>query len=487
MSKEDRDNGVANFTSQHIPATANTGAVATMGLDLQDDKVIPRKRVISWALWDWATQPFNTVLLTFVWVPSFLTSHFFLAPEIAAQGLQADGSYIKCDSSAAGNAYCDGIGQLAANLGWGITAAGILIALLAPVMGQRADAAGRQKLQLAIFTGLLVLCQFGLFFVDAGQQWFLLGVSLIAIGSVVSEIAGVNYNALLVSVSNKRTVGKVSGLGWGFGYLGGIVALAIVVGAILGGLLNGESAFTFRIVALGCTIWTIVFAIPILLNVPEPLSLGVVKKVNFFASYIELVKSVIRLWHETRPTFWFLLASAVYRDGLAAVFTFGSVIAGAVFGFGFTDLVIFGIVLNLVAGLSTILAGRLDDRIGPKPVIMFAIGGLIVCTLIVFFAADLGKPLFWAVGIVLAAFVGPAQASSRSFLARVTPAGREGEIFGLYATTGRAASWMASMLWGIFIGLAASQILYGILGITLVLAVGFVLLAFVRAPVHTRA
>ncbi|MBX3091697.1 MAG: MFS transporter [Cryobacterium sp.] len=487
MTNETPDSEVAAPTSLTVPVAANTGAIAAVGLDLQEGKVIPRKQVLSWALWDWATQPFNTVLLTFVWVPSFLTSHFFLAADVAAQGLQADGSYIKCDSAAAGNAYCDGIGQLAANLGWGITAAGILIALLAPVMGQRADAAGRQKLQLAIFTGLLVLCQFGLFFVDEGQQWFLLGVSLIAIGSVVSEIAGVNYNALLVSVSTRKTVGKVSGLGWGFGYLGGIVALAVVVGAIVGGLLDGNVAWTFRIVALGCTIWTIVFAIPILLNVPEPVSLGVVRKVNFFASYIELAKSIARLWKETRPTFWFLLASAVYRDGLAAVFTFGSVIAGAVFGFDFIDLVIFGIVLNLVAGLSTILSGRLDDRIGPKPVILFAIGGLVVCTLTVFFAAELGKPLFWVVGIILAMFVGPAQSSSRSFLARVTPAGREGEIFGLYATTGRAASWMASLLWGIFIAIAANQILYGILGITLVLVVGFVLLVFVRAPEHARA
>lgn len=487
MSKETPNNGVAAPTSKSVPATANTGAIAAMGLDLQGDTPIPRKRIFSWALWDWATQPFNTVLLTFVWVPSFLTSHFFLADEIAAQGRQADGSFIKCDASAAGNAYCDGIGQLATNLGWAITAAGVLIALLAPVMGQRADAAGRQKLQLAVFTGLLVLSQFGLFFVDGGAEWFLLGVSLIAFGSVVSEIAGVNYNALLVSVSTRKTVGKVSGLGWGFGYLGGIVALAIVVGAILGGVLDGDSAWTFRIVALGCTVWTIIFAIPILLNVPEPISLGVVKKVSFFRGYVELVKSVIRLWHETRPTFWFLLASAVYRDGLAAVFTFGSVIAGTVFGFGFTDLVIFGIVLNLVAGLSTILSGRLDDRVGPKPVIMFAIGGLIVCTLTVFFAADLGKPMFWVVGIILAALVGPAQASSRSCLARVTPAGREGEIFGLYATTGRAASWMASLLWGVFIALAASQILYGILGITVILAIGFVLLAFVKAPAHSRA
>src|SRR5690606_4189151 len=156
-------------------------------------------------------------------------------------------------------------------------------------------------------------------------------------------------------------------------------------------------------------------------------------------------------------------------------------------GFGFTDLVIFGIVLNVVAGVSTILAGRLDDHFGPKPVILFTIAGLVVCCLTVFFGAALGSGLFWAAGIVLAAFVGPAQAASRSFLARVTPAGQEGEIFGLYATTGRAAGWMASLLWSVFIVLAANQTLYGILGIALVLAVGFVLLCFVKAPARVAA
>ena len=105
-----------------------------------------------------------------------------------------------------------------------------------------------------------------------------------------------------------------------------------------------------------------------------------------------------------------------------------------------------------------------------------------LCTLTVFFFAELGAGLFWGAGIVLAMFVGPAQAASRSFLARVTPAGKEGEVFGLYATTGRAAGWMASLLWGVFIAIAASQTLYGILGISLVLFVGGVLLTFVKSP-----
>ena len=470
-------------TSKKIPVAANTLAVGVVGLDLQADRVVPRKRVLAWALWDWATQPFNSVILTFVWVPSFLTSYFFLDPVTAASGVLADGSRLDCDTAAnAATAYCGGLGALAVQLGWGITVAGFLIALLAPVLGQRADAGGRQKRQLAIFTGLLILAQVGMFFVDGTPDFFWLGVSLIAIGSVFSEIANVSYNALLISVANPRNVGKVSGLGWGFGYLGGILALAIVVGLILSGVLDGTNPLTFQLIGLGAAVWTTLFVIPIFLLVPEPPKLREIEQVNFFRGYVELFRSIARLWKTARHTFWFLLASAVYRDGLSAVFTFGAVIAGQVFGFGFTDLVIFGIALNLVAGISTILSGRLDDRFGPKPVILIAIGGLVVCCLVVFFGAPLGQPLFWAAGIVLAIFVGPAQAASRSFLARVTPAGYEGEIFGLYATTGRATGWMASLLWGVFIALAANQTLYGILGIATVLAIGFVLLWFVRAP-----
>ncbi len=477
------DTGVPKKTTKKIPVAANTLAVGVIGLDLQIDKTVPRKKVFAWAFWDWATQPFNTVILTFVWVPSFLTSAFFLPASLAASGIGPDGDYIDCDTPAnAATAFCGGLGELASQLAWGIAAAGILIALLAPVLGQRADAGGRQKLQLGVFTALLVIAQLGLFFVEGTPDFFWFGVTLIAVGSVFGEIANVSYNALLVSVANPRNVGRVSGLGWGFGYIGGIIALAIVVGLILGGVLDGEQGITFQLVGLGAAIWTVIFVIPIFLSVPEPPKLREIEQVNFFRGYVELFRSIRRLWKTARHTFWFLLASAVYRDGLSAVFVFGTVVAGQVFGFGFTDLVIFGIVLNLVAGVSTIIAGRFDDRFGPKPVILLAIGGIVVACLVVFFGASLGKPLFWVAGIGLAAFVGPAQAASRSFLARVTPAGYEGEIFGLYATTGRAAGWMAQTLVAVFIAVAANQTLYGILGIAVILAVGFALLWFVRPP-----
>jgi UMF1 family MFS transporter len=217
--------------------------------------------------------------------------------------------------------------------------------------------------------------------------------------------------------------------------------------------------------------------------VPEP-SLGrPERKVGFFRSYALLVTDIRGLYRdsETRPTFWYLLSSAVFRDGLGGVFAFGAIIGTAVFKFGTQDIIIFGIAANLIAGVSTILAGRLDDRVGPKRIILASIGSMIVAGLAVFLLRDGGAMVFWVGGLILCAFVGPAQAAARSFLARVTPAGREGEIFGLYATTGRAASWMASGAWTLLIVLT-SQTAYGILGIMVVLIAGFLLLLPVKAP-----
>jgi UMF1 family MFS transporter len=290
---------------------------------------------------------------------------------------------------------------------------------------------------------------------------------------------------MLIGIANPKNVGRISGLGWGFGYLGGIIALVIVV--LLDTFdwfdMSTDNGLAYRLIAVGCAVWAIVFSIPIFLNVPEP-SLGrPERKVGFFRSYVLLVQDVIGLYRDpqTRSTFWYLLASAVFRDGLGGVFAFGAIIGTAVFRFGTQDIIVFGIAANLVAGVSTIIAGRLDDRLGPKRIILGSIGSMIVAGLAVFLLRDAGSLVFWIGGLVLCAFVGPAQAAARSFLARVTPAGREGEIFGLYATTGRAASWMASAAWTVLI-VATSQTAYGILGIVIVLIIGFLLLLPVKAP-----
>lgn len=453
-------------------ATANSGAVGVIGLDLRGETPAPKKQVYSWALWDWATQPFNTVILTFVFTALYLVGEGFLPADIA-------------ELDASDPARMAAEADLASGLGLGSTIAALGILLLAPVLGQRADAAGRQKLWLGIGTGALVFCMLGLWFVEPTPSLFWLGVALISAGSVFGEIAAVNSNAMLIGIANQKNVGRISGLGWGFGYIGGILALVIVV--VLDTFdwfgMSTDNGLAYRLIAVGCAVWTIIFSIPIFLNVPEP-SLGrPERKVGFFRSYALLVKDVAGLYRdpETRPTFWYLLSSAVFRDGLGGVFAFGAIIGTAVFRFETQEIIIFGIAANLIAGVSTILAGRLDDRLGPKRIILASIGSMVVAGLAVFFLRDGGAMVFWIGGLILCAFVGPAQAAARSFLARVTPAGREGEIFGLYATTGRAASWIASGAWTVLI-VMTSQTAYGILGIVLVLILGFLLLLPVKAP-----
>ncbi|GAB4085473.1 MFS transporter [Myceligenerans cantabricum] len=445
-------------------------AAPTTGLERQADTEIPRKRVLAWALWDWGTQPFNTVILTFVFTALYLTTESFLAPEIIQAGQGSP-------------AYERGLADLTSGLGLWTTLAGVLIAVLAPVLGQRADASGRRKAWLAGGTVGLVACTAALWFVEADPRYFVLGALLIGLGSVFGEIAGVNYNAMIVSVSTPRTVGKVSGLGWGLGYVGGILALVLVV--VADSLdwwgLPTDNGLPFRLIALGSAVWALAFVWQLFVYVPEPPARPDRPRVGFLGSYMVLFRDVGGLWRTSRPTFWFLLASAVYRDGLAGVFAFGAIIGKVSFGFSSQEVIVFGIAANLVAGVSTMLAGRADDRFGPRLVILWALGVIVGAGLFVVLARDGGPIVYWIGGMVLSACVGPAQAASRSFLARVTPAGKESEIFGLYATTGRAASFMAPGLWTVMIGLTGATI-WGTLGIVAVVLAGLILMLFVKAP-----
>jgi UMF1 family MFS transporter len=196
-------------------------------------------------------------------------------------------------------------------------------------------------------------------------------------------------------------------------------------------------------------------------------------------SYRQLWQTLRELRRDAPQTLWFLLSSAVFRDGLNAVFTFGGVIAAGTFGFSLTDVIVFAIVGNVSAGIGALVGGRLDDRVGPKRVI--------VASLVCIVAA--GTPLlvldgtaaFWVCGLLLCLFVGPAQSASRTFLGRLTQEGREGALYGLYATTGRAVSFLAPTLFAVFVSVLGAQ-RWGILGILLVILAGLLLLMRVRDP-----
>jgi UMF1 family MFS transporter len=463
--------------------TANTDALLTAAsplfVDSSTERSIPTRRVVAWALWDWGGAAFNAVITTFVFTV-YLTSSYFVDPSMQ---LTTD-STVACKTTATA-------APLSTGLGLGLAIAGIVVALIAPVLGRRTDGFGRRKFWLGINTGVVVLMTALMFFVKGDPGYFLLGVTLVSVGTVFYEIASVNYNAMLVQVSTPKTVGKVSGFGWGAGYLGGIVLLLIVYFGLVsgnGGLLHvpEEDGLNIRIVTLIAAAWTLVFSLPVLFSVPEIPKAHRAVRVGFFASYPALVRDVARLWKESRNTVLFLVASAFFRDGLVGVFTFGGILAAGTFCFSSGEVIIFAIAANVVAGVSTLIAGRFDDRFGPKPVIVTSLIGLIIAGLAVFFAHDLGATAFWIGGLVLCLFVGPAQSASRTFLARITPTGREGEVFGLYATTGRAVSFLAPLLFATFVAVGGAQF-WGILGIVIVLAIGLGLLIPVRAQSQLQA
>ena len=412
----------------------------------------------AWALWDWAEQPYPTIMQTFVFP-------VYLASAVAAAGTNVD-----------------------AQIGLATAIAGIVLAITAPVIGRRSDETGRRKFWVVANTYLLVAIMIASFFVMPSPEFLLFGLVLYGLGSVIQESAFINYYAMLKDVTTPKNIGRVSGWAWGLGYAGGLLLLAI---SLFGFILPGpevevDQGFSVRVVFLFAAVWTALWALPLVFKVPEIPAKPGAKRESIVESYKSLWRQLVTLRKQAPDTFKFLISSAVYRDGLAGVFTFGAVLGTLAFGFSQTEIIIFGLAANLVAGVGAAVGGFLDDRLGSRTVILASLVGLIIAGTGVFVFAGAGQVTYWIFGLLLCLFVGPAQASSRTFVSRFTPKGREGEVFGLYQTTGRAVSFLSGTLWTISISIANTVFhvqdatIYGIWGLMLILIVGAILLTRVN-------
>ena len=437
---------------------------------------------VSWALFDWANQPFFTIITTFIFAPYF--ANVVVSDPVAGQAA------------------------------WAFTqsASGVLIALMSPFLGAMADAGGPRKPYILTFQALLALGCGALWFAYPGRPDLVTPISAaIIVATIGAEMSIVFNNAQLPHIVRPERMGWLSGFGWGLGYCGGLLALFAVLAVGQPALfgfgtgtqplfgLDARSHELERLMGPASAVWLAIFVIPMFLFTPDSAS----RRISLLEaarqggwSLLHTVRRLGRFGNALR----YLIAFMLYNDGLAAIIAFGGVYAAATFGWSTVTLGIFGIILTVFAIPGAFLGGRLDDRIGSKRVVQITILGVIVAAIgilgvsadrVFYFlpAADLSpvrglfgslqEKVFMGFALLLGICMGPMQAASRTMIGRLAPEGMTGEFFGLFALSGRATAWMAPLAIGIVTDASRSNRL-GIACVLFFLVLGFVLLWGVR-------
>ncbi len=435
-----------------------------------------RKRIWGWFFFDWASQPYNTLVLTFIFGP-YVT-------ELVGEGSEAQAAW-----------------------GYGVGAAGIVMAICAPILGAIADQAGGRMRFIWVFSAMYVVGAWMLWY--AAPDNFNLTVTLVwfAIGLIGMEFATIFTNAMLPDLGPPDEIGRLSGSGWAFGYVGGLLALVLMLavfqtspetGKTMVGLpamfgLDPAQQEGTRIVGPLTAVWYAVFMIPFFLWVREPRKPGAMSVGAAARNALpELWDTLKRLPGEQKSLTYFLFASMFYRDALNGIYVFGGIYAKGVLGWSAINIGIFGIIAIITGAIFAFLGGRADKRFGPKPVIVLNVIVLGLCVLAIIFVnrdsvfgtpvgPDSGLPdiAFYVIGAVIGAAGGALQSASRSMLIRQADPKKMTESFGLYALTGKATSFLAPLAIGLASDISGSQQI-GVAPLIVLFALGLVLMAWVN-------
>ena len=404
------------------------------------------KGLWAWTFYDWANQSFATVIQTFVFAAYFTNQ------------LSADTEQ----------------GTVRWSLTTGIT--GLVVAVCGPVLGAIADRGGGRKPWLAAFTLLCAVATACLWWVrpDPGYQW--LAIILLAIAVFGVQMAIVFYNALFSDLVSRQHTGRWSGRGWAMGYMGGICCLLSVLylfvadGAVFD--LDQESARHVRASFPFVGAWLVIFSIPLFLLTPDRGSSGRNWRQSIDQGFDQL-RGTLRDIRSHANIVRFLIARALYTNGLVTIFALGGVYAAGTFGMDESEVLTFGIALSITAGIGAVAFGKLDDRLGSRYTILGSLGGLIVFSAAILLAPD--ELWFWISGLLLGLFVGPAQSASRSYLAHAAPEALRAQMFGLYALADKSTSFMGPLAVAGLTALTDSQRL-GLTAIPFFLILGWLVL-----------
>ncbi|MBJ3761412.1 MFS transporter [Maribius pontilimi] len=433
-----------------------------------------KKRIWGWFFFDWASQPYNTLLITFIFGP-YIKS-------ILGDGTQAQAVW-----------------------GFGIAAAGIVIALLAPILGAVADHSGSRMRWIWLFSGLYVFGSASLWFASPENFNLVLIMTGFGIGLIGMEFATIFTNSMLPDLAPRAELGRVSGSGWAFGYVGGLIALVIMLlffgedpdtGTTMLGIppifgLDPDTREGTRFVGPLTAIWFAVFMVPFFAWVRDPRPTAGAGVSDIGAALKGLGRTLRRL-PETPSQFSFLAASMFYRDGLNGTYALGAIFAAGVLDWSVVQTGTFGIIAVITGAVFAWIGGRADQRFGPMPVIVTCVLTLVLTVLASMFISResvLGMPqgvgatlpdtAFLVIGALIGAAGGALQAASRTMMVHQGNPERMTEAFGLYALSGKATSFIAPLAIGIATTMTGSQQL-GISPLIVLFGLGLFLLLWVK-------
>ena len=443
-----------------------------------------RSAVVSWIFFDWAAQPYFTLITTFVFAPYFAN---FVAPDPAT-------------------------GQ--ALWGFAAAAAGFCIAALSPVLGAIADASGRRKPWIAVFGALLVAGASAMWIGRPGDPSIIAPLLLAySIASVGVEFATVFNNAMMPTLVPPERIGRLSGTGWATGYLGGILSLILVLGFLAANPESGRTLFGLaplfgldpvthqgdRITGPLTALWFVIFVTPMFLFTPDYPARRPAREA--LRTGLTELKATLGELPKRQSMLLFLLGNMIYTDGLVSLFAFGGIYAAGTFGWHTIQIGTFGIILAIAGTFGAWLGGKLDDRLGPKRVIagslmvlLFAVIAILLVGRDSIFFIEVAPPqpggglfagasekAYLILGCMIGAAGGPLQAASRTLLIRLAPKERIAQYFGLFALTGKVTSFIGPLLIGIVTAATASQ-KAGMAVLVLFFVSGMALLMRVREP-----
>ncbi len=382
---------------------------------------IPKKQIASWVMFDFANSAYTTLVLTFIYGT-------FFVKKMAGDEIYGTALWSRA-----------------------VTITAICVALLSPFLGAVADRSNTRKSFLFISSVITVAATTVLYFFEPGQ--ILPALIVFIISNIAFELSNVFYNAFLPDLSPSEKIGTISGIGWGVGYAGGLAALIVaMVGFVSPDIpwfnLSRAAGENIRATNLLVAAWFAFFSLPLFLFVKVPSkppdNPGGRLMSQSLSDLLTTFKQISDYPHLTR----LLIARLVYNDGLVTIFAFGGIYAAGTFNFTFHEIMLFGIVINVFAGIGAIAMGFLDDRIGGKTTVQ--ISNIVLALAVLMAVLSDSRTVFWASGILIGLFAGPNQSASRSLLGRFVPEQKENQFFGLFAFSGKLTAFLGPMLLGLF-------------------------------------